>query len=93
MQNELKDLAAQTADLQSTLLAQTATLQKSLEEASSRAANMEYNAEAIREATATIQYCMKRVGNNRMAAMSARDTRKVMAQMEDAVERLAGFIS
>jgi len=93
MQNELKDLAVQAADLQTALMEQTTSLQQSLEEASNRAASMEYNAEAIREATATIKRCMKRVGNNRVAAMSARDTRKVMAEMEDAVDRLAEFLN
>lgn len=89
MQNELKDLAAQAANLQTALAEHT----NSLNQASARAASMEYNAEAIREATGVIQRCMKRVGNNRVAAMSARDTRKVMAEMEEAVERLAEFLN
>jgi len=93
MQNELKNLAEQAADLQTALMQQTSSLQQSLEAASQQAASMENNAEAIREATATIKRCMKRVGNNRVAAMSARDTRKVMAEMEDAVDRLEGFLS
>ncbi|MBY4677873.1 hypothetical protein [Marinobacterium arenosum] len=81
MQTELKNL-----------LSQAANLHEGLQKMSHQADSYQYNAAGIRENAQIIRSCLNKVGNNRIAALSARDTRKVMAEMEEAVERLMEFL-
>lgn len=77
MQNELK-----------ALIEQADALHRGLQTASAQANEMTLDADHLRELAATLQSCVRRVGNNRMAALSARDTRKVMAELENTVDQL-----
>ncbi|MFT6350879.1 MAG: hypothetical protein ACJARJ_000336, partial [Neptuniibacter pectenicola] len=50
------------------------------------------NAVGIRQSADTIAKCLKKVGNNKIAALANRDKRKVYDEMEKAVEELMEFI-
>ncbi|MGB0468806.1 MAG: hypothetical protein ACPGF7_14935 [Pontibacterium sp.] len=76
-----------------TLLEQADTLRDGIKAAEEQARRLNYDAVGIQETLASIQKCVRLVGNNRMAALSARDQRKVMAQLEESVERLAELIN
>ncbi|SIQ23792.1 hypothetical protein [Marinobacterium stanieri] len=80
--NSLNELAAQAEALRDSL-SQTA---KDFEQ-------FEFNVRGVHECMERIQKCMRMVGNDRKAALSARDTRKVMAEMEDAVAEMSGLLN
>ncbi len=67
---------------------QAAQLHAALQQAASSMDDYRRNAEAIRGCVEQIDHCLRLVGNQRVAAMSAKDTRKVMADMEEAVSAL-----
>lgn len=75
-----------------TLLEQADQLREGLQAAQEHSRRLNYDAVGIQECLADIQKCVRLVGNNRKAALSARDQRKVMSQLEDSVDRLTGFI-
>lgn len=54
--------------------------------------NYQYNLTGIERCVDTIQRCVKLVGNNRTAALPSKDQRKVMAELESAVEELQELI-
>lgn len=70
------------------LLKQANELRNGIEAMQQQSKHMGYNIEGIRECIATLQSGIKKVGNNKMAALAARDKRKVYDAMEDAIERL-----
>lgn len=80
--NSLNELAAQAEALRDSL-SQTA---KDFEQ-------FEFNVRGVHDCMERIQKCMRMVGNDRKAALSARDTRKVMAEMEDAVAEMSGLLN
>lgn len=75
------------------LLQQAEQLRDGLKAAHDQARRLNYDSAAIEECLASIRKCVKMVGNNRVAALSSKDQRKVMAELEDSVERLVGYIS
>ena len=74
------------------LLKQADELRDGIQQMHNRSKMMGYNSVGIRECAETIQKCMKKVGNNRLAALANRDKRKVYAEMEEAVEQLMELI-
>lgn len=82
MQNELN-----------TLIEQADALRRGLQQAKDQASTMSVDVDQLRLITEKIQSCVNRVGNNRMAALSARDTRKVMDELEGAVNQLVESVS
>lgn len=75
------------------LLQQADQLRDGLHQMHQQQKQMGFNSVGIQESAKTIQKCLKKVGNNRLAALSNRDKRKVYEEMEDAVDRLMEFIS
>ena len=53
----------------------------------------QYDTESIKSCVAKIQKCVRLAGNNRVAALSARDMRKVMGELEEAVDQLSGIVN
>ncbi len=74
------------------LLDQADKLRSGIKEMQDESKMMGYNAVGIRESAETIQKCLKKVGNNKIAALANRDKRKVYDEMEQAVEQLMEFI-
>lgn len=89
MHQDLASLLKQTDELR----AHMDQLRGGIQAAHDQSRRLEYDAASISECMDSIQKCVRLVGNNRMAALSARDMRKVMGELEDSVERLAGIIS
>lgn len=75
------------------LARQAEQLHNALQDAANTMAQYEYNLTGIQRCANEIAHCMKMVGNERTAALSARDTRKVMAQMQDAVDELMELLT
>lgn len=75
------------------LIKQADELKAGLEAMHKQSKRMGYNVVGIRESAETIQKCLKKVGNNKLAALAARDKRKVYDEMEEAVEQLLELIS
>lgn len=74
------------------LLSQADELKNGLKQMQDESKMMGYNSVGIRENAEIIQKCLKKVGNNKIAALANRDKRKVYDQMEDAVEQLMELI-
>lgn len=74
------------------LLDQADELRTGIKKMQDESKMMGYNAVGIRESAETIKKCLKKVGNNKIAALASRDKRKVYDEMEDAVEQLMEFI-
>lgn len=74
------------------LLKQADDLRDGIQKMHNESKMMSYNAVGIRDCAETIQKCIKKVGNNKIAALAARDKRKVYAEMEEAIEQLMEFI-
>lgn len=74
------------------LLQQADELRSGIQKMHNESKMMGYNAVGIRECAETLQKCIKKVGNNKLAALAARDKRKVYAEMEEAIEQLMEFI-
>lgn len=72
---------------------QAASLQQALTEAADSMEQYEYNLQGIHRCAEQISKCVKMVGNNRTAALSAHDTRKVMDQLEAATDELMELLS
>jgi len=70
------------------LASQAEQLHQALQNAADSMEQYEYNLTGIQRCAEEIAHCMKVVGNERSAALSARDTRKVMASMQAAVDEL-----
>lgn len=87
MQQELSTLLEQSNYLRAGM----EQLQKGLQSACANAS--QYDQEAIKSCVDKIQKCVRLAGNNRVAALSARDMRKVMGELEEAVEQLSGMIN
>ena len=74
------------------LLDQADALKNGIKQMQDESKMVGYNAVGIRENAEIIQKCLKKVGNNKIAALANRDKRKVYDQMEDAVEQLMELI-
>ncbi|EAR60467.1 hypothetical protein [Neptuniibacter caesariensis] len=74
------------------LLKQADDLREGIQKIHNDSKMMGYNSAGIRDCALTLQKCIKKVGNNKLAALAARDKRKVYAEMEDAIEQLLEFI-
>jgi primosomal protein N'' len=74
------------------LLEQADELKNGIKQMQDESKMMGYNSVGIRENAEIIQKCLKKVGNNKIAALANRDKRKVYDQMEDAVEQLMELI-
>lgn len=70
------------------LLTQAEALRDNIARVQEQSLKTGYNAEGIRDCALTLKTCIKKVGNNKMAALAARDKRKVYADMEDAIDQL-----
>ncbi|WP_372833963.1 hypothetical protein [Pontibacterium sp.] len=88
MHQDLATLLEQTDQLREHM----DTLRGGIQAAHDQSRRLEYDAAGINECMASIKKCVRLAGNNRMAALSARDMRKVMGELEESVERLAEFI-
>ncbi|KXJ51571.1 hypothetical protein WNY58_07890 [Neptuniibacter pectenicola] len=75
-----------------TLLKQADELRAGIKQMQDESKMMGYNAVGIRQSADTIAKCLKKVGNNKIAALANRDKRKVYDEMEKAVEELMEFI-
>ncbi|WP_286238719.1 hypothetical protein [Neptuniibacter halophilus] len=75
------------------LLKQADDLRDGIQKIHDQSKTMGYNAVGIRECAETIQRCLKKVGNNKIAALASRDKRKVYAEMEEAVDQLMELIN
>jgi wobble nucleotide-excising tRNase len=74
------------------LIQQADELKKNLEAVNNQSKKVGYNMVGIKECAETLQKCINKVGNNRLAALANRDKRKVYAEMEDAIEQLLELI-
>ena len=74
------------------LIKQADALRDGLQKVHDDSKMLGYNVVGIRDCAETIQRCLKKVGNNKIAALASRDKRKVYAEMEDAVEELLELI-
>lgn len=72
---------------------QAGELHKALAEAAGSMEQYEYNLSGIQRCANQISSCLRRVGNNRTAALSARDTRKVMEELEQAADELQELLT
>ncbi len=68
-------------------------LHKALAEAAGSMEQYQYNLSGIQRCANQISSCVRKVGNNRTAALSARDTRKVMEELEQAADELQELLS
>ncbi len=75
------------------LIEQAEQLSNGLKDVRDRNQQVQYNSEAIREQAQLLKKYITMIGNNRVAAMPNKDKRKVMAEMEDAIDRLLEFVS
>ncbi|MBS98511.1 MAG: hypothetical protein CMI01_07505 [Oceanospirillaceae bacterium] len=75
------------------LAAQAGQLHEALQDAASSMEQYEYNLTGIQRCADQIAKCVRMVGNNRTAALSARDTRKVMGELEDALEEMMELLA
>jgi len=80
--NSLNELAAQAEALRNSL-SQTA---KDFEQ-------FEFNVNGVQQCMDRIQKCIRMVGNDRKAALSQRDSRKVMAELENAANEMAELLN
>ena len=71
-----------------TLMSQADELRDGIHDLAERTQNYQLNLAGIETCVDTISRCIGLVGNNRVAALPARDQRKVMAELEAAVEEL-----
>lgn len=53
----------------------------------------EFNVTGVHQCLRRIRTCVRMVGNERKAALSQRDTRKVMAELEQAVNEMAELLN
>lgn len=74
------------------ILKQADELRENIQKMHTDSKMMSYNTVGIRECAETLQKCIKKVGNNKLAALAARDKRKVYDEMEDAIEQLMEFV-
>lgn len=72
---------------------QAAELHKALTDAANSMEQYEYNLTGIRRCADQISKCLRMVGNNRTAALSSKDVRKVMEEMEDAANELQELLT
>lgn len=70
------------------LLNQADTLRNGIEKMQQESYNMNTNAADIRACATALKKGIKKVGNNKLAALAARDKRKVYDEMEDAIDTL-----
>ncbi len=71
-----------------TLMSQADELRTGIHDLAERTRNYQLNLAGIENCAATINRCINMVGNNRVAALAARDQRKVMAELETAAREL-----
>jgi len=71
---------------------QARELQLGIESVSAEMEAYENNIAGIQECALTLQKSIRLVGNNRIAAMAAKDQRKVMDQMEQAANELVELL-
>ena len=72
---------------------QAEQLHQALQQAADSLEQYEYNLTGVQRCAERIAQGMRQIGNERMAALSARDRRKVMEQMQDAVDELMELLS
>lgn len=70
------------------LMTQADALRDGIHDLAEQTQNYQYNLAGIERCAEVIQRCVSQVGNNRIAALAARDQRKVMAELESAVDEL-----
>ena len=70
------------------LAEQAAQLHAALQSAAGSRSQYESHQTRIQACADEISRCVRLVGNQRIAAMSAKDTRKVMAELETALEEM-----
>ncbi|MBV0931763.1 hypothetical protein [Marinobacterium weihaiense] len=75
------------------LAAQAEALRNSLQATARDFEQFELNVNGVQDCMKRIRKCMRMVGNDRKAALSARDTRKVMAELEDAITEMAELLN
>jgi Tfp pilus assembly protein PilN len=75
------------------LASQAEQLHAALKDAADAMQQYEYNLTGIQRCADDIARCMRMVGNDRTAALSARDTRKVMDEMQRAVDELMELLN
>ncbi|UTW13216.1 hypothetical protein [Marinobacterium rhizophilum] len=71
-----------------TLMSQADELRNGIHDLAERTHNYQLNLAGIERCVDTISHCVGLVGNNRVAAIAAKDQRKIMAELESAVEEL-----
>ncbi|SEF78654.1 hypothetical protein [Marinobacterium lutimaris] len=75
------------------LVRQADELHKALANTAGSMEQLQYNLTGIQRCADQISSCLRKVGNNRTAALSARDTRKVMEELELAANELQELLS
>ncbi|MBP0049151.1 hypothetical protein H9C73_10415 [Marinobacterium sp. AK62] len=75
------------------LASQAEALRDSLRQTAKDFEQFEFNVSGVHDCMARIQKCVRMVGNDRKAALSHRDSRKVMAELEDAVNEMAELLN
>lgn len=76
-----------------TLAAQAEALRDQLSRTARDYEQFEFNVTGVHQCMRRIQKCVRMVGNDRKAALSQRDTRKVMAELEDAVTEMVELLN
>ncbi len=67
-------------------------LQEGIEAVAAEMAAYENNLGGVQACALTIQKCARIAGNNRVAALAARDQRKVMEELENAANELVELL-
>jgi len=75
------------------LAAQADALRNSLKETARDYEQFEFNVEGVHNCMSRIQKCIRIVGNDRQVALANRDKRKVMAELEEAVNEMAELLN
>lgn len=75
------------------LAAQAEALRNSLQQTARDYEQFEFNVDGVHSCMARIQKCVRLVGNDRLVALANRDKRKVMAELEDAVNTMAELLN
>ncbi|WP_432694954.1 hypothetical protein ACQUQP_10365 [Marinobacterium sp. YM272] len=72
---------------------QAGELHKALADAAENMEQYQYNLSGIQRCADQISKCLRMVGNNRTAALSSKDTRKVMEELEQAANELQELLT
>lgn len=75
-----------------TLAEQAGKLQQELQAIADNQTRVGYNLSSLQECAAEIQRLVHLVGNDRTAALSSKDVRKVMAELQDRADQLQELV-